>query len=251
MKYRLTRILLQTVGRLSEGIRLGWRTGFDSGVMLEYIYENQPRGTTPLGVWVDRQFISHPVWDGVRSRRTLLIGQLEEALTRYANPVVFDFAAGVGSYLFALPPNQAQIIAGDFAPEAVAQGQQKAQTLGRTDISFQQSNAFEANELACQQADILVSSGFFDILVKEEEILKVLENGSRITQPGARWVFTIQEHHPDLRLLKETMVDLHQQRWELVPRPAEQLADWAKAHGWTLEKLERNDFFAVGTLVRQ
>lgn len=251
MKYLLTRILLQTVGRLSEGIRLGWRTGFDSGVMLEYIYENQPRGTTPLGVWVDRQFISHPVWDGVRSRRNLLIGQLEEALTHYAHPVVFDFAAGVGSYLFALPQDKAQIIAGDFAPEAVAQGQQKAQTLGRTDITFQKSNAFAPSELACQQADILVSSGFFDILVKDEEILRVLENGSNITQPGARWVFTIQEHHPDLRLLKETMVDLHQQEWELVPRPAEQLAEWAKPHGWVLEKLERNEFFAVGTLVRQ
>lgn len=47
--------------------------------MLEYIYENQPRGTTPLGVWIDRQFISHEVWDGVRSRRDFLIGQLKEA----------------------------------------------------------------------------------------------------------------------------------------------------------------------------
>jgi hypothetical protein len=65
MKYAATRLMLATVGRLSEGIRLGWRTGFDSGLMLEYIYENQPRGTTRLGRLLDQRFISHPVWDGV------------------------------------------------------------------------------------------------------------------------------------------------------------------------------------------
>ncbi|WP_373531732.1 class I SAM-dependent methyltransferase family protein [Vampirovibrio sp.] len=251
MKYALIRWLLQTVGRLSKGIQLGWRTGFDSGVMLEYIYQNKPQGITPLGVWIDRQFISHPVWDGVRSRRNFLIGQLNEALKHYDHPALFDFAAGVGSYLFALPQGKAVITAGDYEPEAVQRGQEKASRLGRTDITFHKNNAFDLNEFAVRQADILVCSGFFDILVKEEEILKVLQNGSHITQPGARWVFTIQEHHPDLRLLKETMVDLNHQKWELVPRSAEQLAEWAKPFGWVLETVERNDFFAVGTMVRQ
>lgn len=250
MKYVMIRLLLQTVGRLSEGIRLGWRTGFDSGVMLEYIYENTPRGTTPLGVWVDRQFISHEVWDGVRSRRNFLIQQLKDAMQHYDHPVIFDFAAGMGSYLFAMPANQASITAGDFEAEAVERGRLKAQQQGRQDIAFHQHNAFEKDTFAVQKADMLVASGFFDILVKDEEILKVLENGSALTQPGSRWVFTIQEHHPDLKLLKETMVDLHQQSWELVPRSAEQLAEWAKPFGWQLEKLERNAYFAVGTLVK-
>lgn len=251
MKYALIRLMLQTVGRLSEGIRLGWRTGFDSGVMLEYVYENRPRGITPLGIWLDRQFLAHEVWDGVRSRRNFLIGQLKEAEIRYDHPAIFDFAAGVGSYLFALPQNGARIIAGDYEPEAVQRGQEKAKKLSRTDIIFKKNNAFDRREFAADQADILVCSGFFDILVKDEEILKVLENGSQITQPGARWVFTIEEHHPDLRLLRETLVDLNQQKWELVPRSAEQLAQWAKPFGWELEKVERNEFFAVGTLVRK
>lgn len=251
MKYQLIRLMLQTVGRLSEAIQLGWRTGFDSGVMLEYIYENQPRGITPLGVWLDRQFISHEVWNGVRSRRDFLIGQLKEAQKNYDHPVIFDFAAGVGSYLFALPQNGARIIAGDYELEAVQRGEEKAKKLNRTDITFKKNNAFDLKAFAADRADLLVSSGFFDILVKDEEILKVLENGTQITQPGARWVFTIQEHHPDLRLLKETMIDLNHEEWELVPRSAEQLAAWAKPLGWELETLERNAFFAVGTLVRK
>lgn len=251
LKYILLKAALNTVGRLSEGIRLGWRTGFDSGVMLEYVYENRPRGITVLGKAIDSQFLSHPVWDGVRNRRRLLIGQLETAIGRYEQPVVFDTAAGVGSYLFALPEGRARIIAGDFEPESVRRGQEKAQKLGRTDIDFRESNAFVPEKLAVRQADILVSSGFFDILTQDEEIQTVLRNGSAITAPGARWVFTIQEHHPDLRLLKETMIDLHKQSWELVPRPAETLVRWAQAYGWELESLERNDYFAVGTLVRK
>lgn len=105
--------------------------------------------------------------------------------------------------------------------------------------------------MAAHQADILVCSGFFDILVKDEKILQVLETGSKISQSGVRWVFTIQEHHPDLKLLKETMIDLNKQSWELVPRSAGQLVKWAEGYGWRLEKLERNAYFAVGTLVKQ
>jgi 2-polyprenyl-3-methyl-5-hydroxy-6-metoxy-1,4-benzoquinol methylase len=248
--YAIFRFLLRTVGQLSEGIRLGWRTGFDSGVMLEYIYENRPRGITPLGVWFDRLFISHPVWDGVRSRRQMLIQQLIEAMGHYHQPLIFDLAAGVGSYLFALPPNQATIIAGDYESEAVQRGQAKASQLNRSDIQFRRNNAFERSELASTHADILVASGFFDILTQEEQIQTVLKNGSAIVRPGSRWVFTIQESHPNLKMLQQVFVDLNQKPWELVPRPAETLVTWANPLGWKLEKLERNSFFAVGTLVQ-
>ncbi len=251
LKYPLMKLALQTVGRLSHGIRLGWRTGFDSGVMLEYVYQNRPQGITPLGRLIDRHFLAHPVWEGVRSRRHMLIGQLRQAVARYEQPVVFDLAAGVGSYLFALEAGEAQLVAGDFEPEAVRLGETKARRLGRTDIRFAPSDAFDRGRLATQRADIIVSSGFFDILTRNEDIRTVLANGSAITRPGARWVFTIQEHHPDLRLLKETMVDLHKQAWELVPRRAETLVEWADELGWSLETLERNQYFAVGTLLRR
>src|SRR5581483_8322938 len=48
-KWKLTRAFLKTVGRLSEGIRLGFSSGFDSGMTLDYVYENRARGITPLG----------------------------------------------------------------------------------------------------------------------------------------------------------------------------------------------------------
>ena len=43
------RWLMKGPGRMSRGVRLGWQHGFDSGVMLDYIYQNQAQGITPLG----------------------------------------------------------------------------------------------------------------------------------------------------------------------------------------------------------
>ena len=47
---------LKSVGR-RDGIRLGWRTGFDSGLSLDYVYENLARGITPVG-----RLMIEPTW---------------------------------------------------------------------------------------------------------------------------------------------------------------------------------------------
>ncbi len=251
MNFLLQKLALQTIGLLSEGISLGWRTGFDSGLMLEYIYENRPRGFSPLGAWIDSIYLAHPVWNEVRARRECLIEQLKAATKQYDQPQIFDLAAGMGSYLFFVPPNAAKIIAGDYEEEVIERGSIKVLEKKRSDITFKKSDAFSFEGLACQKADLLVTSGFFDILLTEEKIKQVLANGTRCTTQGARWVFTIMEHHPELQRLKETMVDLDHRPWEMVPRPASQFLAWASELGWSCEKLERNSCFAIGTMIRE
>lgn len=124
---------------------------------------------------------------------------------------MFDLAAGVGSYLLLLPFERATIIAGDYNDQAVTQGKTKAKTQGRSDIIFIRHNdAFNLAAFASQEADILVSSRFSDILIEDEQIKTVLKNDSTIIKPGARWVFIIEENHPDLKLLQESLVDLKQ-----------------------------------------
>ena len=251
LKYRTLRFLLKTIGRLSDGVDLGWRTGFDSGAMLQYVYENEPRGKLGLGKLIDAKFLSNPVWDAVRSRRDLLVHQLTAAIAKYDRPVVFDLAAGLASYLFMLPAGSANFIAGDYDANLVRDGHRKANAAGRTDITFAQNDALNLERFAVRHADILVSSGFFDILTHDDDIRTVLQNGSAITSPGARWVFTVQESHPDLELLRESLVDLNQRPWDLVPRPAGELVRWAEPLGWRLETVAHNAYFGVGTLLRQ
>jgi alpha-beta hydrolase superfamily lysophospholipase len=64
LKYRLTRLSMRTLGRLSAGIRLGIATGFDSGSTLDYVYRNQPQGSTPLGRMIDRNYLGSIGWRG-------------------------------------------------------------------------------------------------------------------------------------------------------------------------------------------
>ena len=41
------RILMRTGGQLSDGIRLGYREGFNSGTMVDYVYANEAHGHQP------------------------------------------------------------------------------------------------------------------------------------------------------------------------------------------------------------
>src|SRR5947209_18045779 len=49
MKFAVARAGLRVAGRLSRGVDLGWRSGFDSGLSLDYVYENQRRGAVGVG----------------------------------------------------------------------------------------------------------------------------------------------------------------------------------------------------------
>ncbi|MBX9699897.1 MAG: bifunctional alpha/beta hydrolase/class I SAM-dependent methyltransferase, partial [Acetobacteraceae bacterium] len=52
-----TRLGLRIGGLVSEGIRLGHATGFDSGSTLDYVYRDEPRGLGPAGRLVDRGYL--------------------------------------------------------------------------------------------------------------------------------------------------------------------------------------------------
>src|SRR5881392_4064473 len=49
MKFAVARAGLRAAGQLSHGVDLGWRNGFDSGLSLDYVYENKPRGSLGVG----------------------------------------------------------------------------------------------------------------------------------------------------------------------------------------------------------
>ena len=97
------RWLMKGPGRLSRGIDLGWKHGFDSGIMLDYIYENRAQGLTPLGRLIDRAFLNAIGWRGIRVRRTLLeqaLRSLIEQTHAAGRPVrLLDIASGPGRYV--------------------------------------------------------------------------------------------------------------------------------------------------------
>jgi hypothetical protein len=98
-----TRASLKLGGLLSDGIRLGHETGFDSGSTLDYVYRNKPAGKLLLGAMIDRAYLGSIGWRGIRQRKIHveeLVGQAMRALREAGRPVhVMDIAAGHGRYV--------------------------------------------------------------------------------------------------------------------------------------------------------
>src|SRR6185436_19893524 len=88
---------------LSEGIRLGHETGFDSGSTLDYVYRNEARGRTPIGRLIDRIYLESIGWRGIRHRKQHVEELLREAMRRLrmrGEPArIVDIAAGHGRYV--------------------------------------------------------------------------------------------------------------------------------------------------------
>ena len=61
--------MMRSVGRLSDGIELGIRTGFDSGSTLDCVYRNQAGGGALIGPLIDRNYLDAIGWRGIRIRK--------------------------------------------------------------------------------------------------------------------------------------------------------------------------------------
>src|SRR5579885_3819366 len=71
IKWALLRGLLASAGRASRGIRIGYRYGFDSGTMLDYVYEDEAHGIAGIGALIDRAYLNAIGWRAIRARRDL------------------------------------------------------------------------------------------------------------------------------------------------------------------------------------
>ncbi len=80
LNFSATRTVIGSLGKLSDGMRLGWSDGFKSGRMLDYVYENRPQGITPLGKLADKIYLNSPGWTGIRVRRNYLDELLDTAI---------------------------------------------------------------------------------------------------------------------------------------------------------------------------
>ncbi|MGO7428553.1 class I SAM-dependent methyltransferase family protein, partial [Rhizobium ruizarguesonis] len=88
---------------VSEGIRTGVKTGFDSGSTLDCVYENKPRGLGPGGRLIDKVFLEAIGWRGIRQRKLHLQELIDRALQRLKaagrSTHMLDIAAGHGRYV--------------------------------------------------------------------------------------------------------------------------------------------------------
>lgn len=209
--YRALRYGMKLLGRQSTGVRLGFETGFDSGSTLDYVYRNQPQGSSALGRQIDKFYLNSPGWQGIRQRKIhlqMLIQQAVAQLVEQGKAVrVVDIAAGHGRYVLdALEGVTAvsEIRLRDYSEFNVAQGQQMIASRGMAEYArFERGDAFHRDELAAltPRPTLGIVSGLYELFPDNQRVRDSLAGLAAAIEPGGILIYTGQPWHPQLKTI--------------------------------------------------
>lgn len=257
--YSCLRGLLTTVGNLADGIRIGNQYGFDSGVMLDYVYKNQAGGRGLLGKVIDRIYLNSVGWRGIRLRKILvkeyLLDAVADQLAKKLPIQYLDIACGGGDYDIAVlqhfNANAIQAELRDYKQENLDRAQANAQQQGVTNIRFRRADAFDPANYKGQW-DLVVVSGFWEIIDDDRLVKQCLHQIAQALMPGAALIFTIQPHHPQLELIARTLTSNTGKLWVMRLRTLELFQQWLADVGlqYVSHQMEEHGIFGVVQAVK-
>jgi alpha-beta hydrolase superfamily lysophospholipase len=250
LSFILQRASLGTLGRLSQGIRIGHATGFDSGESLDYVYENKARGNLLLGKVIDYFYINAIGWRGIRQRRACMNQALRWALQQVREsgmPLqLMDIAGGAGRYLLdVLDEPDLKILCRDWSESALARGRDSAQQMGFTDrITHVRGDAFDEQSLATVEPkpSIAVVSGLYELFPDNERLQRSLRGIFSAVNPGGWLIYTGQPWHPQVEMIARTLTNRDGQYWVMRRRPQGEMDALVEQAGFKKEKQWIDDF---------
>ncbi|MFL6588852.1 MAG: bifunctional alpha/beta hydrolase/class I SAM-dependent methyltransferase [Chthoniobacterales bacterium] len=259
--FALVRAGMKTGGRLSKGIGLGWRSGFDSGLTLDYVYENRARGTTPLGRLIDRAYLESPGWRGIRQRKI----NLENILRRVIDethakglPVHFvDIAAGGGRYLLEVMRAMSHIpmtaLLRDYKTENVEAARRLADDLGLTNVTVIEGDAFNRGSLAAMdpRPTIGIVSGLFELFPENPRVLDSLRGLADAIEPGGYLVYTNQPWHPQVEFIARVLRNREGQPWIMRRRTTAEMDELVSIAGFDKREMEIDEWGMFSVSVAQ
>ncbi len=264
LRWRVVRAGLRFGGTLSEGIKLGIDTGFDSGSSLDYVYRDQARGSGPLGRMIDRNYLDAIGWRGIRVRRIHLHELLRVAMGRLRAaglPVhAVDIAAGHGRYaLEALASGEAHadsIRLRDYSELNVDKGRALIAELGAGAVArFDQGDAFDRNALATldPRPTLAVVSGLYELFPDNDLVRRSLQGLAAAVPPGGFLVYTGQPWHPQLEFIARALTS-HRggEAWVMRRRSQQEMDDLVRAAGFVKidQRIDRWGIFTVSLAQR-
>jgi alpha-beta hydrolase superfamily lysophospholipase/SAM-dependent methyltransferase len=250
LSFILQRASLGTLGRLSQGIRIGHATGFDSGESLDYVYENKARGNLLLGKVIDYFYINAIGWRGIRQRRACMNQALRWALKQTLEsdmPLqLMDIAGGAGRYLLdVLDEPDLKILCRDWSESALARGRESAQQMGLTDrITHVRGDAFDEQSLATVEPkpSVAVVSGLYELFPDNERLQRSLRGMFSAVNPGGWLIYTGQPWHPQVEMIARTLTNRDSQYWVMRRRPQGEMDALVEQAGFKKEKQWIDDF---------
>jgi len=259
LSFALTRLFLHSAGRLSDGIRLGCDTGFDSGSSLDYVYRNRPAGITPIGRLIDWFYLNSPGWKGIRVRRQLIQELISIAMNRVSPVRIVDVAAGHGRYvmdaisLAGATPDY--LLLRDFDPANVEAGQRLMAEKGIRG-RFEQGDAFNRASLLAldPKPTIGIVSGLFELFPGNDPVRETLAGLAGAIPPGGCLIYTGQPWHPQLEFIARTLSSHRRgEPWAMRRRTQEELDELVRAAGFRKveQRIDPGGLFTVTLAERE
>jgi alpha-beta hydrolase superfamily lysophospholipase len=240
---------LKLASRVSDGIRLGFETGFDSGSTLDYVYRDRPAGRGPLGRMIDRHYLDAIGWRGIRQRKRHLQELIHRTLDRLhadGQPLqIVDIAAGHGRYVIdALESSTHEAVSArlrDYSALNVREGQGLIAAKGlQARVGFEQGDAFDADSVAAvaPRPSLGIVSGLYELFPDNGMLERSLAGLAKAVLPGGYLIYTGQPWHPQLEMIARALTS-HRggQAWVMRRRSQQELDQLVAAAGF--EKLEQ------------
>jgi len=251
-------------GLLSDGIRLGHRTGFDSGSTLDYVYRNSPSGLGPLGRLIDKVYLESIGWRGIRQRKIhleeLLRATMERLTRRGMRVRVLDIAAGHGRYVLdalegsAIKPDS--VLLRDYSDLNVEAGRAliRAKGLGAI-VQFVKGDAFDRASLAAVEPKptLGIVSGLYELFPDNGMVSASLAGLAAAIPAGGYLVYTGQPWHPQLELIARALTSHRQgQAWIMRRRTQAEMDQLVAAAGFRKieERIDEWGIFTVSVAER-
>ncbi len=260
---RVQRTVMKTSGKLSDGITLGWQSGFDSGRTLDYVYENKPRGVTPLGRLIDAQYLASPGWAGIRWRgatvQKILRDVMQQTISAGKEARILDIACGGGRYvletLAAAADIPATAVLRDYKEANLETARATAAKLGLGDrITFARANAFDRSSITAvtPAPTIGIVSGLFELIPDNAPVLEALRGMADALGEGGRLIYTNQPWHPQLKFIAHVLTNREGRAWVMRRRTQKEMDDLVRAAGFVKERqeIDPNGIFSISVARR-
>lgn len=223
---------------VSDGLRLGYAHGFDSGPFMAHVYANRPAGRTALGRWVDGRLLSRRTCVAFREIRELARQAVLDAIDAQGGeaPVIADLAAGPAPYLLeaiAARPGATAVVC-DIDPAALTQAEAAARRLGVEDrVRTLRADAFDREALRSLEPrpDVVIELGLYGIYHDDDLIERHFQDLAELVGPR-QIVLNVQTQNPEIEYIARVWRDHRGERcvWRL--RSAERLLGWAAGAGY-------------------
>lgn len=263
--WRATRANMRLGRLLSDGINLGFQTGFDSGSTLDYVYRNQPAGAGPVGRMIDRTYLESAGWRGIRQRKVNIEELLRLAMASLREQGrevrILDIAAGHGRYILealqgveALPES---VLLRDYSELNVREGSALIERLGLKERArFVQGDAFDGADLAAvaPKPTLAVVSGLYELFADNAMVGGSLAGLGEAVEEGGYLIYTGQPWHPQLELIARALTSHRAgQAWVMRRRTQLEMDQLVEAAGFRklAQRIDEDGIFTVSLARRE